>query len=148
MSDARILYVSKLYDCDDPKNDLFDILTEALNFNALNSIYGALYYGNGYFVQCLEGKRDAIENLFYEKILKDRRHKNCKLMYSEDISKNLFSRWNMKYAIIHKDIIDFFSEYKIDEFNPYTLSASTIPQFIELLAKQSDSYYTLNTNRA
>lgn len=148
MSDARILYVSKLYDCDDPKKDLFDILTEAVKFNSLNSICGVLYYGNGYFVQCLEGKRDQIEKLFYEKILKDPRHENCELMYSEDISENLFSQWNMKYAIIHKDILDFFSEHKIDEFNPYTLSASTIPQFIELLAKQSNSYYTLDTNRA
>ena len=147
MSDARILYVSKLCDCDDPKKDLFDILTEALNFNSLNSIYGALYYGNGYFVQCLEGKRDQVESLFYEKILKDFRHKNCELMYSEDINESLFSRWHMKYAIIHKDIIDFFSEHGIDEFNPYTLSASTIPQFIELLAKHSDSYYTLDINR-
>ena len=128
-------------------HDLFDILTEALNFNSLNSICGALYYGNGYFVQCLEGKRDKIENLFYEKILKDSRHKNCELMYSEDISENLFSRWNMKYAIIHKDILDFFSEHKIDEFNPYTLNTSTIPLFIELLARQSDSYYTLEKNR-
>ena len=102
MSDARILYVSKLYDCDDPKKDLFDILTEAVKFNSLNSIFGVLYYGNGYFVQCLEGKRDQIEKLFYEKILKDPRHKNCELMYSEDISENFFSRWNMKYAIIHK----------------------------------------------
>lgn len=99
-------------------------------------------------MQCLEGKRDQIEKLFYEKILKDPRHKNCELMYSEDISENLFSRWNMKYAIIHKDILDFFSEHEIDEFNPYTLSTSTIPQFIELLAKQFDSYYTLHTNRA
>ena len=28
MSDARLLYVSKLYDCEDPMNDLFNILTE------------------------------------------------------------------------------------------------------------------------
>lgn len=148
MSNARILYVSKLYDCDNPKNDLFDILTEAVRFNSLNSICGVLYYGNGYFVQCLEGKRDKIENLFYEKILKDSRHKIaswCTLKILVKIS-FLDGIWNMPSFI--KDIINFFSEHKIDQFNPYTLSASTIPQFIELLAKQSDSYYTLDTNRA
>jgi len=40
MSDARLLYVSKLYDCEDPMNDLFNILTEALNFNSRNAILG------------------------------------------------------------------------------------------------------------
>lgn len=43
MSDARMLYVSKLKECDNPMNELFNILTEALNFNTPNSICGALY---------------------------------------------------------------------------------------------------------
>lgn len=55
VSDVRLLYVSKLKDCANPMNELFNILTEALDFNNPNQIYGALYYGNNYFVQCLEG---------------------------------------------------------------------------------------------
>jgi hypothetical protein len=143
MSDARILYVSKFKACDNPMNELFDILTEALNFNTPNAIHGALYYGNGYFVQCLEGKREKIKHLFHNKILKDPRHENCELIYCEDISEHLFSKWHMKYAIFHKDIVNFFSEHQLDEFNPYTLSVNSIPQFIDLLSQQTDSYYTL-----
>lgn len=148
MSDARILYVSKLKECDNPMNELFNILTEALDFNAPNSICGALYYGNGYFVQCLEGDKKKISDLFHHKILKDPRHENCELMYCEDITQNLFSKWHMKYAIFHKDIVNFFSEHHLDEFNPYTLSVNTIPQFIDLLSQQTDSYYTLKPSHS
>ncbi|MFT4021935.1 MAG: BLUF domain-containing protein [Acinetobacter sp.] len=146
MSDARILYVSKLKECDNPMDELFNILTTALDFNSRNSICGALYYGNGYFVQCLEGDKDKISDLFHSKILNDPRHENCELMYYEDIIQKIFSKWHMKYAIFHKDIVNFFSEHNIDEFNPYTLSLDTIPQFIKLLSKQTDSYYTLTPN--
>ena len=146
MSDARLLYVSKLYDCEDPMNDLFNILTEALNFNSRNAIFGALYYGNGYFVQCLEGDRNKIEDLFYKKILKDPRHKNCEVLYFEDVNDRLFSDWHMKYANIHQDILGFFAEHNLDEFNPYTLNAETIPHFIQILASLNDHAYTLKAS--
>lgn len=146
MSDARLLYVSKLYDCADPMNDLFNILTEALNFNSRNAIFGALYYGNGYFVQCLEGDRNKIKDLFYKKILKDPRHKNCEVLYFEDVNDRLFSDWHMKYANIQQDILGFFAEHNLDEFNPYTLNAKTIPQFIQILASLNDHAYTLKAS--
>lgn len=146
MSDARLLYVSKLYDCEDPMNDLFNILTEALNFNSRNAIFGALYYGNGYFVQCLEGDRNKIEDLFYKKILKDPRHKNCEVLYFEDVNDRLFSDWHMKYANIQQDILGFFAEHNLDEFNPYTLNAKTILQFIQILASLNDHAYTLKAS--
>ncbi|MEK5758455.1 BLUF domain-containing protein [Acinetobacter variabilis] len=146
MSDARLLYVSKLYDCEDPMDDLFNILTEALNFNSRNAIFGALYYGNGYFVQCLEGDRNKIEDLLYKKILKDPRHKNCEVLYFEDVNDRLFSDWHMKYANIHQDILGFFAEHNLDEFNPYTLNAETIPQFIQILASLNDHAYTLKAS--
>ncbi|AUX90019.1 BLUF domain-containing protein [Acinetobacter sp. ACNIH1] len=146
MSDARLLYVSKLYDCADPMNDLFNILTEALNFNSRNAIFGALYYGNGYFVQCLEGDRNKIEDLFYKKILKDPRHKNCEVLYFEDVNDRLFSDWHMKYANIQQDILGFFAEHNLDEFNPYTLNAKTILQFIQILASLNDHAYTLKAS--
>ncbi|MCF3127776.1 BLUF domain-containing protein [Acinetobacter soli] len=146
MNDARMLYVSKLKDCDNPMNELFNILTESMNYNAPNAICGALYYGNGYFVQCIEGDKTRINELFHNKILNDRRHENCELMYCEDIKERLFSQWHMKYAIFHKDIVNFFSQNNVDQFNPYTLSVDTIPEFINLLSKQKDSYYTLKPN--
>ena len=65
MNDFRLLYVSKIKSNINPVNDLYDILTEAVAFNSLNEIYGVLYYGNDYFIQCLEGQKDKVEYLFY-----------------------------------------------------------------------------------
>jgi len=55
MNDVRLLYVSKFKDERYSTSELYNILTEALEFNELHKIYGALYFGNNYFVQCLEG---------------------------------------------------------------------------------------------
>ena len=51
----------------------------------------------------------------------------------------------MKYAMIHKEVIDFFKHYHNDEFNPYLLNSSTIPAFIELLSTHGDSFSILKS---
>lgn len=145
MNDVRLLYVSKLKSKVNPLSELCDILSEALNFNSLNQIYGALYYGNNYFVQCLEGQKDKVEHLFYEKIIKDPRHENCEVLSFENIETYLFTTWHMKYAMFHREVLDFFSDYHNDEFNPYLLNPSTIPAFIELLSKHGDSFSSLKS---
>lgn len=145
MNDVRLLYVSKFKSKTNPVSELCDILAEALDFNSLNKIYGALYYGNNYFVQCLEGQKDKVQHLFYEKILKDPRHENCEVLYFENIEECSFSSWHMKYAMIHKEVIEFFKNYHNDEFNPYLLNAETIPAFIDVLSKHDDSFTILKS---
>jgi len=145
MNNVRLLYVSKFKINANSVNVLYDILTEALNFNSLNGICGALYCGNNYFVQCLEGPKEKVEHLFYKKILKDPRHENCEVLYFEDIDIPLFSTWYMKYALIHKEVMNFFYQHHNDNFNPYLLNASTIPHFIELLSKHNDSFAILRS---
>lgn len=145
MNDVRLLYVSKFKSKINPVNELCDILAEALDFNGLNQIYGVLYYGNNYFVQCLEGSKDKVEHLFYEKILKDPRHENCEVLSFENIEEYLFSTWHMKYAMMHKEVIEFFTTHHHGEFNPYLLNTSTIPAFIKLLSKHADSFSILKS---
>ncbi len=62
------------------KQDLI-VLTEAVKFNSKNDITGVLYYGNGYFLQYLEGEKEQVEALFYKSILKDSRHQNCEIIF-------------------------------------------------------------------
>ena len=85
MNLVRLLYVSKLKKNKNAVKDLMDILTEAITYNSPHEIYGALYFGNGYFVQCLEGERDQLEHLFYKKIIRDHRHEQCEVIYFEPI---------------------------------------------------------------
>lgn len=118
------------------KQDLIDILTEAVNFNSHNDITGVLYYGNGYFLQYLEGEKEQVESLFYNLILKDPRHQNCEIIFSERSEQRLFKHWSMKFAPINTKIKDFFHHHHVDEFNPYLLNTTSIPSFIKLLVDQ------------
>ena len=43
MNDVRLLYVSKFKDERYSTSELYNILTEALEFNELHKIFGALY---------------------------------------------------------------------------------------------------------
>jgi len=59
MKSVRLLYVSKIKNIDSNlKTNLIEILDEAVDFNYRNDVTGVLYYGHGYFVQCLEGQKD------------------------------------------------------------------------------------------
>ncbi|KAF1025481.1 MAG: hypothetical protein GAK29_01923 [Acinetobacter bereziniae] len=64
MKNVRLLYVSKVAKIDtDLKKNLVDILDEAVDFNYRNGVMGVLYYGHGYFLQCIEGKKSIIESI-------------------------------------------------------------------------------------
>jgi hypothetical protein len=139
MESVRLLYVSKLVNQDsNVKNTLMNILNEAIDFNYKHEIKGVLYYGHGYFVQCLEGKKSAIDNLFYKKILKDSRHMNCEILYYINCDVNFFSQWTMKFLPVNKKITEFFMTNHLDEFNPYLLTAETTVSFVSLLAGEPD----------
>ncbi|MFW1850332.1 BLUF domain-containing protein [Acinetobacter guillouiae] len=135
MEFVRVLYASKATRSHpELKSDLIEILNTAVDFNSRNEITGVLYYGHGYFVQCLEGRRSKVDDLFYNQILKDPRHQNCEILYYEKCDVGLFKHWNMKFAPVNKRLGDFFLEHHLDDFNPFLLSGDTIPSFIDLLA--------------
>ncbi|WP_171402482.1 BLUF domain-containing protein [Acinetobacter soli] len=137
MSLIGLMYASKTRsEHSQIKQDLMDILTEAVNFNSRHDITGVLYYGNGYFLQYLEGEKNQVETLFHSMILKDQRHKNCEVIFLESSEERLFGRWSMKFAPINSQIRDFFQKYHVDEFNPYLLSTELIPSFIRILIDQ------------
>ena len=65
MESVRLLYVSKIARVDSGlKQNLINILDEAIDFNYRNGVTGVLYYGHGYFVQCLEGNKNIIDDLY------------------------------------------------------------------------------------
>lgn len=135
MEFVRVLYASKATRAHpELKSDLIEILNTAVDFNSRNEITGVLYYGHGYFVQCLEGRKSKVNDLFYNHILKDHRHQNCEILYHEKCDVGLFKHWNMKFAPVNKRLGDFFQEHHLDDFNPFLLSSETIPSFIDLLA--------------
>ena len=133
---ARLCYVSStVSEEDEIRQDLMDILTEAIDFNGRHQVHGVLYYGHGKFFQCLEGDSDIVNQLFYEKITKDPRHSNVVLLDLADIDYVKFSRWNMKYASYDKAMLRFFSDRGMAEFDPYALQEQRLEEFVDYLLK-------------
>ena len=133
---ARLCYASKtVKDEDEIRQDLIDILSEAVDFNGRHQVYGVLYYGNGKFFQCLEGHTEIVNSLFYEKITKDPRHSNVMLLALTEIDYVKFSRWNMKYATYDKAMLRFFTDRGMAEFDPYSLQQQRLEDFVDYLLK-------------
>ena len=131
---TRLCYVSQATKPDHlMRKDLMDIIDEAVEFNEQHHIFGVLYYGHGYFFQCLEGDQDQVEHLFYHRIRLDRRHKNTKLLQCIRISQIYFDSWNMKYAPQAKALMDFFKDSEKPIFNPYLINDEQLPKFLEAL---------------
>lgn len=140
MKNVRLLYVSKVAKIDtDLKKNLVDILDEAVDFNYRNGVMGVLYYGHGYFLQCIEGKKSVIDDLFFNKITNDKRHINCEVLYYIECNENLFSNWNMKFLPVNRKITEFFINYDLEDFNPYLLTNETAVELVSILAGEPES---------
>ena len=58
-------------------------------------ITGVLLYGGGRFLQLLEGEHQAIEDLFYKRIIHDPRHIELTVLLKEESDIRLLPNWSM-----------------------------------------------------
>jgi hypothetical protein len=76
--------------------DVDDILHSARHNNLRQGITGVLSFGNGYFLQILEGSRSAVEHA-YETICLDPRHTHVRKIGVVAINQRSFDGWAMSY---------------------------------------------------
>lgn len=114
-------------------SDLRDILDEARHFNLQHDIHGVLYFGEGYFIQCLEGQQDIVRAL-YEKICTDPRHQHTQLLLTQTVQYAGFKHWAMKYVARHSQIQAYFQQLGHPSFVPFKLKSSDLPALITLLS--------------
>lgn len=74
--------------------ELNNILSTAKNNNHGIDVTGSLFYNGGWFLQVLEGPLATL-NALYNKIEKDPRHKNSRILYNEPAKFRTFTRWSM-----------------------------------------------------
>lgn len=123
------------------------ILMHSRSNNPQHKIGGVLYYGDGYFFQCLEGDSDVVDGLM-AKIMQDSRHTGVQILKVNPVEERIFKNWSMKYIPLEEKVAKLLSSHDMDRFNPYEFSAWLIDDMVELFAKvanpesQPDQDYT------
>lgn len=92
---VRLVYASTVSDAYQ-QDDLKRILEVSRRNNARNHISGALCFSDRYFLQCLEGSRDAV-NQTYRVIMNDERHCDLVLLEYSEVDSRFFTAWTMGY---------------------------------------------------
>ena len=79
------------------EEELADLLESCLAPNARAQITGLLCYGNGHFVQVLEGEATQVEEVF-GRIVRDRRHHRVHVLSRGRGPARQFADWRMAFA--------------------------------------------------
>lgn len=90
-------------------SELLQIHTTAQQNNANIDVTGSLFYNGGWFLQVLEGPIETLQAL-YDKIEKDPRHKNSRVLYNEPAKFRTFSRWTMNMTNLDDRQADKYDE--------------------------------------
>ena len=100
--------------------------------NRKNGLVGVLYFGDGCFFRCLEGKEAEIDNL-YAKLQQDPRHKDFMLISRKPISALSFTDWAMKYVPLETKLNKELQVKGYKSFDPYKFDDAMTAKVLKLL---------------
>ena len=129
---VRLLYCSRATDASSEAVEA--ILREAREHNPACGITGIFCYGDGVFLQCIEGGRMQVSELFAS-IQKDARHQEVALLHYEEILERRFGGWSMGQVNIsklnHSTLLKYSEKPELD---PYSVSGRVSLALLEDLA--------------
>jgi hypothetical protein len=92
--------------------DLNAIMDVANRNNERDGITGALLFDTLWFVQVLEGEREAISGAL-RRIMRDERHDNVTVMETRTVRERAFGNWWMGIAMLRGDNAPLFERHGI-----------------------------------
>jgi len=133
MSDMiRLVYASQAKDVSSNATvnpAIGGILSQSRRNNSRDHIGGVLYYGDGFFFQCLEGEKDVVEAA-YARIQNDKRHYNARIIRLQGTMTRMFADWSMKYVPAQKDVQQFLRGHGMEVFNPYRFDEQLVDELL------------------
>ena len=84
---------------------LTDLLDEARSYNERHALTGLLCYGDGFFIQVLEGAAQEVHTL-YAKIQRDPRHRQVVTLSDAASPLRWFADWRM--ALVHSEPLEMY----------------------------------------
>lgn len=88
--------------------DLMQILETSRRNNPRDKITGMLLYGNGLFIQALEGEEQIVTQT-YNRIQQDERHSRSFVVSKTPIASRAFGEWNMGFQNVGADALSKFA---------------------------------------
>ena len=76
--------------------EVYQMLSDARDFNAEHDITGCLLFHDRRFLQFLEGEKEKAQHLF-SLIESETRHRNIEIIQTEEKTERLFNRWSMAF---------------------------------------------------
>ncbi|WP_462156586.1 BLUF domain-containing protein [Pseudoalteromonas sp. GB56] len=120
----RLIYASRVNDSLNTE-DVAQILDSSRANNNRSHITGLLCFNHKYFLQCLEGSRAKVNEL-YQRILHDERHADVLLLSYGEVSERHFSNWSMGYVPATKITQEITLKFTGNgKFNPYEMAGSS-----------------------
>ena len=132
---VRLIYVSRMTEeCD--ISAIKEILEVSRKKNHELDITGVLCYDPAFFLQCLEGPRDAV-NALYASIVRDPRHKDVLLLEYCDVASRGFGEWSMAFLPTQDLDRQAIAQYTGGgKLNPYALNAKQAHDFLAGIVEQ------------
>jgi hypothetical protein len=90
------------------------LLMQARSLNERQHVTGALVYGNGQFIQVMEGDEAVVKDL-YKRIFKDSRHSDVRKLAEGPILSRSFAQWSMAFGEVPADkfeVLQRVAEYQ------------------------------------
>mgnify|MGYP006421360535 CR=1 FL=1 len=119
---------------------VFDIVRKSRRDNPSRwgGVVGALLFGDGYFLQVLEGDAQNLDELS-KVIFRDERHRDPRVLRRQPIDATRFAQWSMKFPSMSKDLRRALGLGGLGKFNPYKLSETKLDTLVDHLAANEDS---------
>lgn len=112
----RLIYVSQLTAALSP-HDLQRLQALSERNNRRQDITGALGFTGRYFIQCIEGRTEAIDTLMI-RIAADPRHAALLELCITETDRRLFDQWSMRYFDSHALDDDVHQVHQAGQRNP------------------------------
>jgi len=138
----HIIYISQAK-AETTLTTLVVLLMQARALNKQQQITGALVYGDGQYMQVMEGEEAVLHDL-YERVAKDTRHFNVRKLAEGPIEARTFGDWTMAFGEVPAaefQVLRTIAEYQTPDEAANQLDAHQATDG-QLLNKMKELVYT------
>lgn len=113
------------------------ILVQSRRNNARQRIVGGLYFADGSFFQCLEGREAEVQAL-YDRLAVDPRHRDVRLLDRREIEEPAFGDWAMKHVPNAPEVQQLLARHGRSGFDPHSFPPALVDAMVGLLLERPD----------